>query len=86
MSENQNTEAAAPEAAEAQTSLTVHDLANLRNIIDVASQRGAFKAAEFQAVGEAYTKLNEFINAIAPAADAPAEAAPAPAPAAADGE
>ena len=47
--------------------LTVQDLANIRAIIDVASQRGAFKAAEMQAVGTVFNKLNDFLNTIAPA-------------------
>jgi len=46
--------------------LTVQDLANLRNIIDIASQRGAFKTNEFAVVGATYTKLSNFINAITP--------------------
>ena len=63
-------------------SLTVQDLANIRNIIDVASQRGTFKPAEFSMVGDAYTKLNDFITAITPP-QAEGEA-PAPAPAEAE--
>jgi hypothetical protein len=53
--------------APAQTpELTIQDLGNLRAIIDVASQRGAFRAAEMQAVGTAFSKLNDFLNAVAP--------------------
>lgn len=74
----QTTEAvggAAPEVK--QPELTIQDLGNLRAIIDVASQRGAFKAAEMAAVGTAFNKLNDFLNAVAPqqqegAADQPA--------------
>jgi len=70
------------EEAAVPASLTVQDLANIRNIIDVASQRGTFKPAEFSMVGDAYTKLNNFITAItppapeggAPEAEAPVEA------------
>lgn len=47
--------------------LTVQDLGNLRAIIDVASQRGAFRAVEMEAVGSAFNKLNNFLNAVAPA-------------------
>ena len=47
--------------------MTIQDLNNLRAIIDVASQRGAFKAAEMQAVGSAFNKLNDFLNAVSPA-------------------
>jgi hypothetical protein len=55
--------------------LTIQDLGNLRAIIDVASQRGAFRAAEMQAVGASFNKLDTFLNAVAPqqpAAEAPA--------------
>lgn len=51
----------------AQPELTIQDLQNLRAIIDVASQRGAFRAVEMQAVGVAFNKLNDFLNAVAPA-------------------
>jgi PBP1b-binding outer membrane lipoprotein LpoB len=44
--------------------LTVQDLAGLRSIIDVASQRGAFKAAEMEAVGKLFNKLNGFLEAV----------------------
>lgn len=44
--------------------LTVNDLAALREIINIASQRGAFKAAELEAVGKAYNKLNTFIEVV----------------------
>lgn len=57
----------------AQPELTIQDLGNLRAIIDVASQRGAFRAAEMSAVGAAFNKLNDFLNAVAPAQAAPVE-------------
>ena len=50
--------------------LTVTDLANLRSIIEVATQRGAFRAVELAAVGTAYNKLNDFLNAVTPATPA----------------
>lgn len=43
--------------------LNLNDLAALRGIIDVASQRGAFKAAELEAVGKVFNKLNAFLEA-----------------------
>ncbi len=55
------------EAAAVPASLTIQDLSNLRNIIDVASQRGAFKTTEFTMVGDTYSKLANFIAAITPA-------------------
>lgn len=42
--------------------LNLTDLAALRSIIDIASQRGAFKAGELEAVGKLYNKLNSFIE------------------------
>jgi hypothetical protein len=44
--------------------LNVSDLAALRSIIDVATQRGAFKAPELEAVGKAYNKLNTFLESV----------------------
>lgn len=46
------------------TNLTIQDLASIINIIDLASQRGAFKASEMTAVGTIYTKLTNFINEV----------------------
>lgn len=43
--------------------LNLNDLAALRGIIDVASQRGAFKAAELETVGKVFNKLNAFLEA-----------------------
>ena len=51
---------------EAPPSLTIQDLENIRNIIDVASKRGVFKTEEFTMVGTAYGKLSAFITAITP--------------------
>ena len=45
--------------------LTVQDLGNLKQIIDVASQRGAFKPNEMVTVGQTYAKLEAFLQAIA---------------------
>jgi hypothetical protein len=63
----QTQETAAP-AAEAQAEqsfdLTVQDLGALKNIIDVAAQRGAFKPNEMQAVGTVYNKLSGFLDAV----------------------
>lgn len=65
------TEAQQPEAQtsaqteQAAVDLTVQDLAGLRQIIEVASQRGAFKAPELEAVGKLFNKLNAFLEAVA---------------------
>ena len=52
--------------------LTIVDLQNLRSIVDVASRRGAFGAAEMAAVGGVFNKLDAFLAVAAPA-EAPAE-------------
>jgi len=61
-------EAAAPEATgeapQAAPDLTVQDLNALKTIIDVASQRGAFKPNEMTTVGQTYTKLENFLLAV----------------------
>jgi hypothetical protein len=44
--------------------LNVNDLVALKNIIEVATQRGAFKAAELEAVGRSFNKLNTFLEAV----------------------
>lgn len=44
--------------------LNVSDLMALKSIVDVASQRGAFKAAELESVGRTYNKLSMFLDHI----------------------
>jgi hypothetical protein len=44
--------------------LTIADLASIRNVIDAACSRGAFKAAEMAQVGEVYNKLTTFLEAV----------------------
>lgn len=60
-----------PEAAEAQAKqeapvadLNISDLAALKSIVEVASQRGAFKATELEAVGKTFNKLNAFLESV----------------------
>ena len=68
--EVKNQEAAAQQPAaeqQATTDLTISDLNALKTVIDVATQRGAFKAAEMEAVGKVYNKLNNFLATVAPA-------------------
>ena len=65
--------------------LTVQDLNALKTIIDVASQRGAFKPNEMTVVGTTYTKLENFLAAIAASQQAKEEEATAEATDAAAG-
>jgi hypothetical protein len=43
--------------------LTINDLSAMRNLIEVVSVRGAFKANELTAVGTLFDKLNVFLAA-----------------------
>jgi len=59
--------APAPEAAQQPQGpdLNVNDLVALKNIIEVATTRGAFKASELEAVGKTFNKLNTFLESVA---------------------
>lgn len=46
------------------TDLNISDLVALKSIVEVASQRGAFKAAELEAVGKTFNKLNNFLESV----------------------
>jgi len=89
MSEQETT--AAPEAQVAAPSVTVNDLVNIYNIIDLASKRGAFQANELSSVGAVANKVKEFVDHVQAAQQAAADEqggetaevtgdAPAPAP------
>lgn len=54
----------AVETTETPVELTLSDLGQLGAIIDLATQRGAFKAAELTAVGGAYDKLSSFLASV----------------------
>ncbi len=57
------------------TPLSITDLAAIKNIIDVAASRGAFKAAEMRTVGEVYDKLTGFLTQVIQQAEAEQAAA-----------
>lgn len=42
--------------------ITLNDLILLKQIVNVASRRGAFSAEEFKDIGEVYNRLDSFIN------------------------
>lgn len=46
------------------SNITVTDLVALRDIINLAAERGAFKAEEMLEVGTVYTKLTNFLEAV----------------------
>ena len=60
MTEEKNVET--PANDDANPSLTVQDLAAFKTIIDLASQRGAFKPNEMVAIGTVYMRLDKFLD------------------------
>ena len=46
------------------TNITITDLIALRDTINLAAERGAFRAEEMLDVGTVYTKLNRFLEAV----------------------
>jgi hypothetical protein len=46
------------------TDLNIQDLATMKSIIEIASERSAFKPAEMAAVGIVYNKLDMFLKAV----------------------
>ena len=53
----------APAAAAPAPDLNLNDLAAIRNLIEVVTQRGVFKANELTSAGTLYDKLTAFLNA-----------------------
>ena len=47
-----------------QASLTINDLTALKQLIEVASARGAYKPNEMISVGQVYTKLELFLTQV----------------------
>jgi hypothetical protein len=70
---SEKTETAAPEQAPA-PSVSVNDLVNIYNIIDLASKRGAFQANELASVGAVANKVKEFVDHVQAAQKAAADA------------
>lgn len=56
INEEQATPAPAPD-------LNLNDLSAMRSLIEVVTQRGAFKATELSAAGQLFDKLNAFLTA-----------------------
>ena len=70
MSKEVKADEATTEAAQEQTQeqsgaeLTVQDLQAIKQIIDVATQRGAFRGNELMSVGQVYNKLDTFLTQV----------------------
>ena len=72
-----NEEAVSEEASGEQAvpeSIGLNELAVLAQIVDLAAQRGAFRANELTQVGQVYDKLNAFLSYIKEQQEAQAEA------------
>ena len=68
-----------PEVKPENTTLGVADLQNAAHVIDIAVQRGAFRAGEVAQVGAVFNRLTAFISQVQEQ-QKPAEEAKAPAP------
>jgi hypothetical protein len=55
-------------------SINLSDLQSLLNVIDIATQRGAFKGNELSQVGAVYDKLDVFLRFVADQQQAQQEA------------
>lgn len=73
MTDTTNTEAS-QEQTENPQAITIQDLNLLANIVDLASKRGAFQAAELSQIGAVYDKLNAFLSFVEAQQQAQAEA------------
>ena len=63
MSEKKSVEQQTPPE---QAGITLNDIANVVRIIDVASQRGAFRGPELSQVGTVHDRLMKFLEANQP--------------------
>ena len=57
----------AEEATTTNENLTIADLQTIVNIIDTATQRGAFRANELKVVGSVYEKTTAFLESVSQA-------------------
>ena len=55
------------------TQITIQDLVGIKELIDLACSRGAFRGNESRAVGEIYDKLSAFLDAVVAKAQADAQ-------------
>lgn len=66
------TQEESPEETQAE-SISLNDLASLMQIVELASTRGAFRAAEMSTVGALFDRLNGFLSAVQAQQQAAAE-------------
>lgn len=58
---------------DAEMKISVADIALLKQIVEVASQRGAFKANELTAIGDVYDRVSAWLETQIPAEDTDTE-------------
>jgi hypothetical protein len=57
------------EQAQQPVGLTLQDMKILAGAIEIASQRGGYRAAEMEVIGSTYNKLTSFLKATEPAVE-----------------
>jgi hypothetical protein len=57
----------------AQPQITINDLIVIKELVDVACSRGAFRADEMTSIGEVYDKLTAFLNTVIASAQVEAD-------------
>ena len=72
----ENTQPEQEQPQEGAAELNLNDLAAMKQIIDIASSRGTFKANEMAAVGTLYNKLSTFLDTVAKQSEAQKAAQP----------
>jgi hypothetical protein len=60
---NENETEVTQESSAPKPELNLNDLAAIRNLIEVVTQRGAFKANELSSVGVLFDKISAFLEA-----------------------
>jgi hypothetical protein len=63
------------EQAQQPIGLSLQDMKILAGAVEIAAQRGGFRAAELEVIGATYNKLAAFLKANEPAEEVTAEAA-----------
>lgn len=61
----ENQEQVSTEEQQVPESVSLNDLQLLANIVDLASQRGAFRGAELSQVGAVFDRLQKFLGFVA---------------------
>lgn len=50
------------ETMDLEKGITLNDLIVIKNIINLASRRGAFSVEEFKDIGDVYSRLDDFVS------------------------